>query len=143
MAYDIYSGQYTGQEIDTAVGHALELDSWPIENHSDLIASSGGTYNYIKGSVIAVDLSTVQPSDMPKTFQIATLSPTFGINPNYVCVGIELGDQSAAVGRWTVTTGLSNITISGKLISATTVKVYLARVLKTWSSSDNPPQPIV
>ena len=139
--YSVYQGQYTGEQVDTAIGHALELDPYPRENNNDLIASSGGTYNYVKGSVIAADLGTVQPTDLPKTLSLSTINPTFSISPYHVCIGIELGDQSAGVGRWKVTTGAGNITVDGKLISATTIKVYLARLLKTWSESDNPLTP--
>ena len=126
MAYTIYVGEHSGQEIDTAVDRALNYDVDPVQANLDRFVSSHGVFRAIAESSGIVDFGTVNPGDLPVT--VLKSPGAIEESDEYVhgmCVGLSFGDPSAAVGRWTIAVDTHHVTIDGKLISATPIKAFL------------------
>lgn len=79
----------------------------------------------VQKGIILVNCGTV--SSLPFTKSNANILASHQV------VAVDLSRPDAVQGNWTVETSDGSLTISGNITTATTVKIYLARVAQTVS----------
>ena len=113
-----YDGEYTGEEIDEAVGAALNPDSTPDATHTSNLITSAAVANQI----LFFDSVTVSAI----TGDIVSISDD-AITADYVLLSCEFANPASISTDCTWTSASGSFVINGTCAAATTAKITICR----------------